>query len=372
MEWKSIDDLFEFQKKSKLKASDGRETGKYIMYSSSMVVDKFLDDYQFENEALILGTGGKANVHYSKGKFSTTADCYVLETKTKNILTKYVYKYLKGNIYILEEGFKGAGLKHINQKYIKQIKIPVPPMEIQKKIVEVLDEAQKLIDNRKKQIKLLDDLIESIFYDMFGDPVKNNKGWEVKKFDDFSNVRSSKRVYISECVDKGIPFYRGTEIVKLSLGEEVFPELFITEDHYKALKKETGIPKIGDLLLPSICAKGEVWRVDTNNPFYFKDGRVLWVELESDFIDSKYLQYCLSQVLIKNFEGIASGSTFPEMKIFILKNLEIPIPPLPLQNQFAERVQAIEKQKELLEESLKLMEDNYNSLMQRAFKGELF
>src|SRR5699024_7784161 len=102
MEWKSIDDLFEFQKKSKLKASDGRETGKYIMYSSSMVVDKFLDDYQFENEALILGTGGKANVHYSKGKFSTTADCYVLETKTKNILTKYVYKYLKGNIYILE------------------------------------------------------------------------------------------------------------------------------------------------------------------------------------------------------------------------------------------------------------------------------
>ncbi|MCG4585796.1 restriction endonuclease subunit S, partial [Anaerosalibacter bizertensis] len=241
-----------------------------------------------------------------------------------------------------------------------------------KKIVEVLDEAQKLIDNRKKQIKLLDDLIESIFYDMFGDPVKNDKGWEVKKFDDFSNVRSSKRVYISECVDKGIPFYRGTEIVKLSLGEEVFPELFITEDHYKALKKETGIPKIGDLLLPSICAKGEVWRVDTNNPFYFKDGRVLWVELESDFIDSKYLQYCLSQVLIKNFEGIASGSTFPEMKIFILKNLEIPIPPLPLQNQFAEKVQAIEKQKELLEESLKLMEDNYNSLMQRAFKGELF
>lgn len=267
---------------------------------------------------------------------------------------------------------KGATQKAINNTGLKKIKIPVPPIEIQKQIVEVLDEAQKLIDNRKKQIKLLDDLIESIFYDMFGDPVKNNKGWEVKKFDDFSNVRSSKRVYISECVDKGIPFYRGTEIVKLSLGEEVFPELFITEDHYKALKKETGIPKIGDLLLPSICAKGEVWRVDTNNPFYFKDGRVLWVELESDFIDSKYLQYCLSQVLIKNFEGIASGSTFPEMKIFILKNLEIPIPPLPLQNQFAEKVQAIEKQKELLQESIKLMEDNYNSLMQRAFKGELF
>ena len=74
---------------------------------------------------------------------------------------------------------KGATQKAINNTGLKKIKIPVPPIETQKQIVEALDKAQKLIDARKEQIKLLDDLIESIFYDMFGDPVKNDKGWEV-------------------------------------------------------------------------------------------------------------------------------------------------------------------------------------------------
>ena len=287
---------------------------------------------------------------------------------------RYFSCFLKTNYFKKQLGrlITGSAQLNFGPSHIEQIDIIVPPISAQKQIVEVLDQAQKLIDSRKEQIRLLDDLIESIFYEMFGDPVKNEKGWEVKKFEDFSNVRSSKRVYISECVDEGVPFYRGAEISKLSLGKTFTPELYITEGHYNDLKEHTGVPKKGDLLLPSICAGGEVWVVDTKDPFYFKDGRVLWVELMTNSIASIYLQYSFSRMLINNFYSIASGSTFPEMKIFILKDFQIPVPPLPLQNQCAEKVEAIESQKRLLQESLSLLDDNYNNLMQRAFKGELF
>ena len=112
----------------------------------------------------------------------------------------------------------------------------LPPIKIQKKIVEVLDEAQKLIDNRKKQIKLLDDLIESIFYDMFGDPVKNDKGWEVKKLGELTSkigsgstprggessykkegisLIRSMNIYDGKFVDKGLAFIDDEQASKL-------------------------------------------------------------------------------------------------------------------------------------------------------------
>lgn len=295
-----------------------------------------------------------------------------LRLTDKAVYPNYLGLYLQDKFQEIRDGCTGATIPHVNRNQLITMKIPVPPIKIQKQIVEVLNEAQSLIDNRKNQISLLDSLIESVFYDMFGDPTLNDKRWEVKRFQEFSNVRSSKRVFISECVEEGIPFYRGTEISKLSMGEEAIPKLHITEEHYKTLKETSGVPKIGDLLLPSICAKGEVWRVDNIEPFYFKDGRVLWVEVQSDLVNSRYLQHSFSRLLVKDFNGIASGSTFAEMKIFILKDIKIPIPPLSLQNKFSKEMELIESQKHLLEDSLQLLENNYSSLMQRAFKGELF
>ena len=84
----------------------------------------------------------------------------------------------------------GATQKAINNTNLKKIKIPVPPMEIQEKIVQVLDQAQALIDKRKEQIEALDQLIESIFYTMFGDPVRNEKGWEVKELEEVAPIKN--------------------------------------------------------------------------------------------------------------------------------------------------------------------------------------
>ncbi|MGI6527549.1 MAG: restriction endonuclease subunit S [Caldicoprobacterales bacterium] len=112
-----IKEAFIFLKKSKIKAGEGLDNGKYPFYTSSPQLSKYLNKYEIKEESLIFGTGGVASIHHSFGKFSTSTDCYVLQTNGKyEIDLRFVYLFLRGNINILENGFKGAGLKHISKK----------------------------------------------------------------------------------------------------------------------------------------------------------------------------------------------------------------------------------------------------------------
>ena len=118
-------DVFEFQKKSKIKAGDGKESGRFPFYTSSSELSKYVDNALFDEESLVFGTGGKASVHFADGKFSVSTDCLVAQVKDeKKIVPKFYYYYLKGNIRILEKGFKGAGLKHISKSFISDIELP--------------------------------------------------------------------------------------------------------------------------------------------------------------------------------------------------------------------------------------------------------
>ena len=112
----------------------------------------------------------------------------VHEKYSEKIDIKYIYYFLK-SVGIPDTGYN----RHF--KYVKSLLFPVPPMELQEKIVKVLDQAQALIDKRKEQIEALDQLIESIFYTMFGDPVRNEKGWEVKELEEvlLNNVSNIKK-----------------------------------------------------------------------------------------------------------------------------------------------------------------------------------
>lgn len=255
---------------------------------------------------------------------------------------------------------------------IGDIDINLPNKEFQQKIVKILDHATALINKRKAQIEALDQLTQSVFFEMFGDSLTNNKNFPTQPLSDIALVRSSKRVFVKELIDEGIPFYRGNEVSSLALEEDFSPTLFITKEHYNSLKKSSGVPKIGDLLLPSICPDGRVWRVEDNSPFYFKDGRVLWIHFTNNVVNTIYIQYALKDKLIRDYLNIASGTTFAELKIFSLKKIKLMIPPLDLQDKFASIVGEIKAQKKIMEMSLLEMQNNYNSIMQRAFKGELF
>ena len=180
---------------------------------------------------------------------------------------------------------------------------------------------------------------------MFGDCMLNPKGWFTVALDEIAQVGSSTRVFVEDLKDEGVPFYRGTEVGSLAEGNNVIPELFITRDHYNHLCEATGAPEIGDLLMPSICPDGRIWVVDTNEPFYFKDGRVLWVHDISEEYNPTFLLYTLKDRIMTDYTSIASGTTFAELKIFALKQCKVFDVPLDLQNQFADFVAQVDKSK---------------------------
>ena len=202
---------------------------------------------------------------------------------------------------------------------------------------------------------------------MVGDCVVNPKGWKTKCLEDIAEVGSSKRVFIEELQEAGIPFYRGTEVGALAEGKQISPELFITEEHYTELCKATGAPQIGDLLMPSICPDGRIWVVNTEDPFYFKDGRVLWVHAIDNSYNPVFLLYTLKDRIMADYSSIASGTTFAELKIFALKKCRIFDVPIELQNQFAAFVVQTDKSKLAIQKSLEKLEILKKALMQKYF-----
>lgn len=372
LEYVKFGNLFEYENKSKIKAGEGLQNGEYPFYTSSANLTKFLNDFQFNQKSIIFGTGGNASVHYCELPFSVSTDCLVAIPKdNKRIDVRYVYFYLLGNLNILEEGFKGAGLKHISKSYINEISIPMPSFKIQKQISEIMAAANTLKSKGQDLLKKNNDLTQAIFNEIFGDPIKNLKQWDIIRLGNCCDVGSSVRVFVDELVDKGIPFLRGQEIGAMSCGEKIEPTLFISEEHYYRLKSQGGTPKIGDLLMPSICPDGRIYQVLDERPFYFKDGRVLWIKVNENYFDSTFLKFLLKEKFLRNYSNIASGTTFAELKIFALKDLELIIPPIDLQKQFAKFIINANEQLQNIRKTNQATNVLFESIIQKAFSGQL-
>ena len=281
--------------------------------------------------------------------------------------TKYLWYGISSKIEELNAKGTGSTFKAVNKKTLEETEIPIRDLMEQERIAAKLDSVTALITLRKRQVKKLDELVKARFVEMFGDCKTNPKNWKTKALEKIANVGSSKRVFVEELQDSGIPFYRGTEIGALAEKKAVIPALFITGEHYKQLCETTGKPQKGDLLMPSICPDGRIWIVDTNEPFYFKDGRVLWVHLTSANYNSVFLLYTLKDRIMTDYASIASGTTFAELKIFALKKCKIFDVPLELQNQFANFVERVDQQKQTVQQSLEKLELMKKALMQEYF-----
>lgn len=285
---------------------------------------------------------------------------------------KYLLHYLRTNEHKISALGTGSTFKAITISELKKIQIPLPPLKQQKKIAAILDAADEYRQKTKALIAKHDELTQSLFLDMFGDPVKNEKGWKEIELSSLLEITSSKRIFKDEYVDNGVPFYRTKEIVELSKGNKISLELFISENRYDEIKLKYEIPQIGDILMSAVGTIGVMWTVDTQKPFYFKDGNLVWLKSSKlKSVNSEYLKRTLNYLIEYEKDKLAEGGAYNAITIAKLNQLKVLIAPLKLQNQFAERVQAIEKQKAQVQASLEKAEDLFNSLLQRAFKGEL-
>lgn len=320
-------------------------------------------------ESILVGTRvGVGKVAINSVPISTSQDIVSLLGINTDIWDKkYLCKFiLANNTFILSQA-RGATIKGIRIDTLSNLQVPVKALNEQRRIAAVLDKVSDLIAKRRAQLDKLDELVKARFVEMFGNCKTNPKGWDAYCLEDIAEVGSSKRVFVEELKEEGIPFYRGTEVGALAEGLAITPELFITEEHYKELCNMSGKPQKGDLLMPSICPDGRIWLVDTDNPFYFKDGRVLWVHGISDKFDPVFLLYTLKDRIMTDYSSIASGTTFAELKIFALKKCNVFNVPFELQKQFSSFVQSARKSKLTIQQSLDKLKILKKALMQEYF-----
>ena len=208
----------------------------------------------------------------------STGYCVLRCKETMDV--RYLFNFCQSQYFVddMSSQATGASYPAVSNGIVRSSLIPCYSIEEQKEIAEKMDTVSELIALRKQQLAELDELTKARFVELFGDCLTNPKGWKTKYLEDIAEVGSSKRVFVEELQEDGIPFYRGTEVGALAEGKQITPELFITEQHYAELCKATGAPRIGDLLMPSICPDGRIWVVDTDEPFYFKDGQFNWRE----------------------------------------------------------------------------------------------
>ncbi len=162
------------------------------------------------------------------------------------------------------------------------------------------------------------------------------------KFENFCLIKSSKRVFANQYTRSGIPFYRGKEITLLSMGQDVFDALYINKNSYNQLKAN-GIPQYNDILITAVGTIGSVWLVNTNEPFYFKDGNIIWLsQINDHIILPKYLKYVMSSSYFqKKIEEISIGSNQKALTIDALKKQQIFIPEINIQQHIVDTVRYI-------------------------------
>jgi len=200
------------------------------------------------------------------------------------------------------------------------------------------------------------------------------KNWKVVKLDEVCDITSSKRIFQHDYVGSGIPFFRTKEIKELSEGKDVSTELFITKEKYNEIKGQFDIPKIGDILISAVGTIGVSYIIKDNEPFYFKDGNLIWIKNLSK-VDTKFLNYYLAHFVRFKQTIATSGSAYNALTIVKLKDFEIPLPSQIEQQQIVSKIEELFSELDKGIEELKTAQQQLKvyrqAVLKWAFEGKL-
>ncbi|WP_428910702.1 restriction endonuclease subunit S [Niallia sp. Krafla_26] len=326
--------------------------------------------YATKNDVIIAWDGANAGtIGYSlEGAIGSTLA--VLKRRREDFSIAYVAKFLQSKSQFLRDNCTGATIPHISRQVLENIKIPLPSFETQEKIVDVLDKVQALVEKRKIQISSLTALTQSVFLEIFGDPVCNNKGWTTYKLEDICTKITDGTHDTPKRLSSGVMLITGKNIRPFQIDYSNLD--YVSEDDHKIIYSRCN-PEYGDILYTNIGVNlGTAVMNDILEEFSMKN--VALLKINKGLVESRYLESLLNYVPMKNsiIETSSSGGAQKFLSLGKIKNVVLPIPPLETQLKYTKIVEEILQRKNLLEKNLINIEDLSNSLMQQAFKGVLF
>lgn len=338
--------------------------GEYPVYGASGFVQN-IDYFHRDTDYIGIvkdGSGvGRVNVYPAYSSLLGTMQ-YILPNDGYSLnFIAYALKSLN-----LAKFASGAAIPHIYFKDYGEVSIPVPPLAEQERIVVELDLLSGIIEKQKQQLKEYDTLAQSIFYDMFGDPITNEKGWEVLAID---NVCSSivrgpfgsalKKDFFVEPSNDTYKVYEQKHAIQKNATIGTY---YISSDMFKTLSRFE--VKNGDIIMSCSGTIGEFYEIPNGAERGIMNQALLKFTLNS-LIHKSYFLYTMEWVK-DNFEKKGSGlQNIGSVKT--IKETSISVPSLTLQQEFASKIEAIEKYKEILKQSIAETETLFNSRMDYYF-----
>ena len=291
----------------------------------------------------------------------------ITPNKTK-VSTEFIFWLLKEKNNELNRLGTGSTFKAISKKILEETKVPDISLEKQTAYSNILEKLYSIITHRRTQLEKLDLLVKARFVEMFGDTEYNTKKFPVYKLSELCTVSSSKRIYQDEQSSTGVPFLRISNLVELIETGHLKNELFISDEKYIELVRSNLVPQKGDILVTSRGTLGKCYIVQDDDKFYFQDGMISWLYNLNKAITPLYLALLFNTRNIKTqIDNLQSGSTVAYLSITMLKKLNIVVPPLTLQNQFADFVKQVDQSKSILQQELDKAQMLFDSLMQEYF-----
>lgn len=345
---------------------------KYILESKRTITQKAVDEKKcnlLPKGTILLsciGDIGKIGILNNQG--ASNQQITGLITK-ENVFPDYLYYYLINNKSQLESLANKAVVAILNNERLRDLDVVLPPLHIQKQIAQILDTADALKRKDQQLLKKYDELAQAIFIDMFGDPVKNEKGWEVKKLKDICVKIADGTHFSPPNQVNGIPYITAKHLKKDIVDFYCNPTYINQKDHAEIFSRCN--PVKGDVLYIKDGATTGIAAVNEYDFEFSMLSSLALIKPQKKLMNSYYLSCYLNHEVIKQ-ELIRSYMTGAAIKRFTLDKInkfDIMLPPVELQNLFESRWKK-------LHQSILSIKDSksstlFNSLIQKAFNNEL-
>jgi type I restriction enzyme S subunit len=358
-------------KTGKLDVNAGTPEGKYPFFTCAKK-EYAIDFYEYDCECVLVAGNGDLNVKYFKGKFNAYQRTYIITKQAQvDLDMKYLYFFIDSYIERLREGAIGGVIKYIKLGHLTDMNVPLPPLSVQKQIAAVLEKADILRSQCQQMEQELNSLAQSVFLDMFGDPVSNPKGWKTSFLSNHGNFKN------------GLNFAKGESGVSLK---------YLGVGDFKSLDSISRLDKLGVIELSKLpmqdyfLEKGDIVFVRSNGNkalvgrclTIYPDEKVTYsgfcirYRIQDTGILPEYLNYLFKSNSMKEslLQG-GQGANIQNINQKTLSSIPVPLPPLELQRTFVKALELLRVQRKAARAQSEALESLFSSLMQRAFKGEL-
>ncbi len=352
----------------KLDANANDPNGDYPFFTCA-IEPLSIASYSYDCECVLIAGNGDLNVKYYDGKFDAYQRTYIVESLNQNTLdVRYLYHFLSTYVHKLREMSIGGVIKYIKLNYLTDALIPLPPLPEQKRIAAILDKADAIRRKRQQAVKLTEELLRSVFLDMFGDPVTNPKGWQTRAFVEVCETRLGKMLDSNQQTGEHLrPYLRNSNVQWDQIETSNLEQMDFNEKDRKTFSLNDG-----DVL---ICEGGEVgraaiWRNQLTDCYFQK--AIHRARPNQSLALPEYVMFWL-WFMSKNggFKDHVTSATIAHLTGEKLKEIQMALPPIAMQHKFLQVYNSLSVMKTSTNKHLEQTAALFSSILKHAFMGEL-